>query len=71
MNKNTFDVPQTDEEVLQKFSVAGGYSAQIADCLRGIYQCRRAQGESLLRAYEITLLAHVEPEKDYPIEPEK
>jgi len=50
------DVPENDEQVKIAFS---GYTPIIGNCLFGIYQCRRAQGVSVLEAYEEALRAHI------------
>lgn len=50
------DLPATDEEAeeaLQRLS----FNKLAGTCLVGIFQCRRAEGQSLLDAYEAALLA--------------
>lgn len=62
LNKFVFnplrDIPATDDEV--KTALAYGKSELTSTSLIGIYECRRALGESLLQAYETALRAHIE-----------
>lgn len=53
--------PQTDEQA--KEALRYGKSELMAVSMVGIYQCRRAQGDSILDAYEAALLAAIGEEK--------
>lgn len=50
------DVPETDEQaeiaLLRDDDI-------LTNALRGLYRCYRAQGETVLKAFELALLAHV------------
>lgn len=48
------DVPKNDEQAKVIFS---RYTPIIGNSLFGIHQCRRALGDSVLEAYNTTLLA--------------
>jgi hypothetical protein len=50
-------LPQTDADV--EIFISASYSADIGVSLLGIFRCRRAKGESVLEAWENTLLTHV------------
>lgn len=50
------DVPKTDEEA--KIALLRDDDI-LTNALRGLYRCYRAQGETVLKAFELTLLEHV------------
>ena len=49
------DIPTTDDQA--ETALLYGKSELTGKCLVGIFQCRRAEGEGLLAAYETALLA--------------
>ena len=49
------DIPTTDDQA--ETALLYGRSELTGKCLVGIFQCRRAEGEDLLAAYETALLA--------------
>ena len=51
------DVPETDEQV--EIALQYGRDPIVGSSLVGIYQCRRAQGASVLEAYKAVLLIHI------------
>ena len=53
-----FDVPETDEQA--EIAIRHGKDDLIGRNLIGIYRCRRGLGDSLLKAYETALRAHIE-----------
>ena len=70
MTSSTSELPKTDEDAIELLSEKY-YSSLVAQCLQGIYRCRRGQGESVLRAYEITLRAYIEPYVTHEIQKEE
>ena len=51
-------VPTNDEEAERMLS--DGRDKLVANCLVGIYQCRRATGADVLGAFEVALKAHLD-----------
>ena len=55
----TTDVPKTEAEAID--AIKHGKPQLVGASMVGIFQCRIAQGDSLLRAYETALLAYGDP----------
>lgn len=51
------DVPETDEQA--EIALQRGDDI-LTNALRGLYRVHRAKSETVLRAFELALLAHVE-----------
>jgi hypothetical protein len=61
MTRKNFDpmseVPQNDEQAQEALRFKHG---ELGEDLVGIYRSRRARGATVLKAYEVALLAHLE-----------
>lgn len=62
MSIYTNKVPQTKEEVIENFK---SYPDEfLSECLIGLFECRLAQGDSVMQAYETTLRAAVHESRE-------